>query len=49
MHNFKAQVGKMVDKMQTIFSARIGRDGTFKIFPNKPKVSDIELLAISKF
>jgi hypothetical protein len=47
MHNFKAQVSKMVVKMQTIFSGRIGSDGNFYMYPNKPKIYDIELLAIS--
>jgi hypothetical protein len=48
MHNFKAQVSKMVDKMQTIFSGRVGSVGNFYVYLNKPKISDIKLLAIAE-
>jgi Transposase DDE domain len=47
MHNFEAQVSRMVDNLQVVFSDRILADGNFYVYPNKPKVSDIELLAIS--
>jgi hypothetical protein len=47
MHNFEAQVRRMMEHLQTIFSNRINSSGNFYHYPNLPKVSDIEILAIS--
>ena len=47
MHNFEAQVRKVMVNLQIAFSDRLLADGNFYFYPRKPKVSDIELLAIS--
>ena len=47
MHNFEVQVRKMMENLQVVFAERIRMDGNFYHYPHKPKVSDIELLAIS--
>lgn len=47
MHNFESQVRRMIENLQTVFSDRLRAEGNFFAYPNKPKVSDIELLAIS--
>jgi len=47
MHNFEAQVRRMMEYLQAIFSSRINSSGNFYHYPNHPKVADIEILAIS--
>ena len=47
MHNFEVQVRKMMENLQVVFAERIKADGNFYFYPHKPKLSDIELLAIS--
>ena len=47
MHNFEVQVRKMMENLQVVFSDRIRLDGNFYHYSHKPKLSDIELLAIS--
>ena len=47
MHNFEAQVRRMMENLQVVFADRLQPDGNFYFYPNRPKLSDIELLAIS--
>ena len=46
MHNFQVQVAKLVDIFKTLFKDRVDRAGNFQNYPNKPLVSDLEILAI---
>ena len=47
MHNIKSNFGKILEITKSIFADSLDPDGNFTHYPNKPKMSDIEVVALS--
>ncbi|MBK8053582.1 MAG: hypothetical protein IPK35_10020 [Saprospiraceae bacterium] len=47
MHNIKTNFDIIFDICKSIFNDEIIDDGNFFKYPNKPKMSDIQLVALS--
>lgn len=47
MHNLRANFSKFLAIAKTVFRDEIDVEGNFKFYPNKPKMSDIQVIALS--
>lgn len=47
MHNLKANFSKFLTIAKSVFRDEINTDGNFRFYPNKPKLSDIQIIALS--
>jgi hypothetical protein len=47
MHNLEANFSKFLTIAKSVFRDEIDVEGNFKFYPNKPKMSDIQIVALS--
>ena len=47
MHNLKTNFDKILDITKSFFKGSINADGNYYFYPNKPKMSDCEVIALS--
>lgn len=47
MHNLKANFSKFLAIAKSVFRDEIDVEGNFKFYPNKPKMSDIQIITLS--
>ncbi|CAG5016184.1 hypothetical protein DYBT9275_05493 [Dyadobacter sp. CECT 9275] len=47
MHNLRANFKKLLTTAKSVFQGDINEQGNFQFYPNKPKMSDIEIVALS--
>ena len=47
MHNLKANSNKLLTVAKSVFRDKINKDGNFNPYLNKPKMSDIPIIALS--
>ena len=47
MHNLKTNFDKILDITKSFFQGSLNADGNFYYYPNKPKMSDSEIIAMS--
>ena len=47
MHNLKTNFDKILDITKSFFQGSLNADGNFYFYPNKPKMSDCEVIALS--
>jgi hypothetical protein len=47
MHNLKANFNKFLTIAKSVFRDKINKDGNFRYYSNKPKMSDIQIIALS--
>ena len=47
MHNLKTNFDKILDITKSFFQSSLNADGNYYFYPNKPKMSDCEVIALS--
>ena len=47
MHNIKTNFDKILNSTKSFYEGSIDADGNYYFFPNKPKMSDFEIIALS--
>ncbi len=47
MHNLKTNFDKILNITKSFFNGSIDTDGNYFFYPNKPKMSDCEVIALS--
>ena len=47
MHNLKTNFDKILDITKSFFQDSLNTDGNYYFYPNKPKMSDCEVIALS--
>lgn len=47
MHNLKTNFDKILDITKSFFQDSLNADGNYYFYPNKPKMSDCEVIALS--
>ncbi len=47
MHNLKTNFDKILDITKSFFQNSLNADGNYYFYPNKPKMSDSEVIALS--
>lgn len=47
MHNLKTNFDKILDITKSFFQGSLNAEGNYYFYPNKPKISDCEVIALS--
>ena len=47
MHNLKTNFDKLFNIIKSVFKDRLNKSDNFYLYPNKPKLSDCEIIALS--